>query len=77
MSLDIETSLGNDLYSIGIHQRGDGNEYKKVYMVGELEDQEDVEFFRTEKELLVKFLRDFPSYDPDLFVGWHVVGFDL
>jgi DNA polymerase-2 len=77
MSLDIETSLGNDLYSIGLHQRGAGQEFKKVYMVGELENSGDVEFFPTEKALLQKFLADFPIYDPDLFVGWHVIGFDL
>jgi len=77
MSLDIETSLGNDLYSIGIHQKGGVEEFKKVYMVGDLEDQGEVEFFSTEKELLQKFLQDFPKYDPDLFVGWHVIGFDL
>ena len=77
MSLDIETSLGNDLYSIAIHQKGGGPEYKKVYMIGELEDQDGIEFFPDEKSLLIKFLKDFPSFDPDLFVGWHVIGFDL
>lgn len=80
MSLDIETSLKNDLYSIAIHQKSgelNGEEIKKVYMVGDLDDQDGIEFFRDEKSLLIKFLADFPSYDPDLFVGWHVVGFDL
>ena len=76
MSLDIETSLGTDLYSIAIHQIGT-EEIKKVYMIGDLEDRDGVEFFQTEKDLLVKFLRDFQDFNPEVIVGWHVIGFDL
>jgi DNA polymerase-2 len=76
MSLDIETSMGNDLYSIAIHQKG-GNEYKRVYMIGEMPDTEEVKFYANEKLLLQAFLNDFPSFDPDIICGWHVIGFDL
>ena len=76
MSLDIETSLGDDLYSIAIHQIGK-QEIKKVYMVGELDNTEDVLFFKNEKSLLIKFMEDFHFFNPDLILGWHVIGFDL
>ncbi|MFG1483255.1 DNA polymerase II [Halobacteriovorax sp. HFRX-2_2] len=79
MSLDIETSMGNDLYSIAIHQIGD-RDIKKVYMVdesGQYSNDELTTFYRSEKELMISFINDFPNYDPDFIVGWHVIGFDL
>lgn len=78
LSLDIETSRGSDLYSIAIHQRGP-KEIKKVFMVGEGDDlpEEDLYFFKSEEELLVNFLREFQGFDPDIIIGWHIIGFDL
>lgn len=79
MSLDIETSMGNDLYSIAIHQVGQC-EYKKVYMVdtkNEYRNDELTSFFDSEKSLLISFINEFKKFDPDLVVGWHVIGFDF
>lgn len=78
LSLDIETSRGNDLYSIAIHQRGP-KEIKKVFMIGEGSNipAQDLYFFKSEEELLVNFLREFQGFDPDIIIGWHVIGFDL
>ena len=33
--------------------------------------------FTTERDLLINFLSWFKEIDPDLIIGWHVVGFDL
>ncbi|WP_052610310.1 DNA polymerase II [Bacteriovorax sp. BSW11_IV] len=78
MSLDIETSMGNDLYSIGIHQIG-AKEIKKVYMVGDSHRQvnEELYLFPSERELLIQFNNEFLEIDPDIIVGWHIIGFDF
>lgn len=79
MSLDIETSMGDDLYSIAIHQVGE-REYKKVYMVdssGEYQNDELTTFFPSEKALLSTFINEFHEFDPDFIVGWHIIGFDF
>jgi DNA polymerase-2 len=33
--------------------------------------------FTTERDLLINFLSWFKEIDPDIIIGWHVVGFDL
>ncbi len=78
LSLDIETSMGDDLYSIAIHQRG-LQEIKKIFMVGDGEDklEQNIFFYQSEEELLIHFLREFQNFDPDIIIGWHVIGFDL
>ncbi len=79
MSLDIETSIKNDLFSIAFYQSG-GNETKnKVLMVGA--DRKTncpyLEFCVNEKQLLHKFIELIALWDPDLILGWHVIGFDF
>ncbi|HIG39880.1 MAG: DNA polymerase II [bacterium] len=75
VSLDIETSFSeNILYSIAV--QGDGLE--KVFMVGNEEPGlVYLEFLPDEKSLIVKFLEWFNDVDPDVVIGWSVVGFDL
>jgi DNA polymerase-2 len=34
-------------------------------------------FFSSERTLLKKFISDFRDIDPDIIIGWHVIGFDL
>jgi len=79
LSLDIETSMGNDLYSIGLHFKKAGEEVKKVFMLGKgRETRSDIlEIYPSEKALLQEFLEFVRIHDPDLFIGWHVIGFDL
>ena len=36
-----------------------------------------LEYFSSEKELLISFMKHFNSIDPDVIIGWHVIGFDL
>lgn len=75
VSLDIETSWTEHiLYSIAIHGMG----IAKVFMVGTPEQcPAYVEFAPTEQAVLVRFLTWFAELDPDVIIGWAVVGFDL
>ncbi len=82
-SVDIETSRSNDLFSIATHFcRGD-EEVRRVYMVGEdqgslsAEARGELFYFPDEKGCYEAFFRDFHRLDPDILIGWHVVGFDL
>jgi DNA polymerase-2 len=77
-SIDIETGQNNQLYSIAIQLSGKEEE-KKIFIVSE----ENVNLpdyiisFKDEKELLLNFLNWFQEKDPDVIIGWHVIGFDL
>ncbi len=75
LSIDIECSLEMDLYSIAIY----GNNLAAVLMVDpDHKDQaRTYQGFRTEEGLLVAFFRMVREYDPDAFIGWNLVGFDL
>jgi len=78
-SLDIETGENNNLlYSIAIHLSGN-IEDKKVFIVADNKDKlpEYASSFRDEKELLINFIEWFKQTDPDIIIGWHVIGFDL
>ena len=50
---------------------------QKVFMLGEGKDDEIVSFYPDEKELLHSFISWFKENDPDVIIGWHVIGFDL
>lgn len=77
-SIDIETGSGNRLlYSIAVNLTSGANAEKKVFIAGEGNDDELVSFYPTEKELLQSFLSWFKEKDPDVIIGWHVIGFDL
>lgn len=79
-SLDIETGAKtNQLYSIAAHITGKKGEYKKVFMLGNKPkgSSDYIEYFPDERELLISFFKWFNEIDPDIIIGWHVVGFDL
>lgn len=78
-SIDIETGAKNNLlYSVAVHLSGKADE-KKVFIVSE----EKVKLpgyasiCKDEKELLQNFLQWIKEKDPDIIIGWHVIGFDL
>lgn len=79
ISLDIETGMDGRLFSIAIVQRYRGEEKKKIFMVGHQSDRPEkhLSFYPTEKELLEAFVVNFQKWDPDILIGWHVIGFDL
>jgi DNA polymerase-2 len=89
-SLDIETSYTEHiLYSIAVSIRPDlavadtPENIEKIFMVNEAGrdqldlDQAQLEFWPDEASLLRAFLRWFADQDPDVVIGWSVVGFDL
>lgn len=79
LSLDIETGRDGSLYSIGLSYNGKGRIEEKVYMLGGAREvvNDTLTLCPTEKDLLLEFLSFLERTDPDLILGWHVVGFDL
>jgi DNA polymerase-2 len=79
-SIDIETGAhSGKLYSIAVHITLKKEETKQVFIVDEEKNKLDnyVKSFPDEKELLTHFIRWFNDVDPDIIIGWHVIGFDL
>lgn len=82
LSLDIETGRQGELYSLALHFQGI-QEIKHVLMISDCRETKSIpdfgtlDFFSTEKELLQEFIRIFHQLDPDLLIGWNVIGFDL
>lgn len=79
LSVDIETDRdAGELYSIAVH----GEDTQHVFMrcaKGDSIEQPEFEWslHASEKDLLVAFMCWLQHYDPDLIIGWNVVGFDL
>ncbi|WP_434339283.1 DNA polymerase II [Motilimonas cestriensis] len=75
VSLDIECSEQGHLYSIGLY--ADWGQW--VYMIGE-EQADDLDYIiwcRNEAELIQHFMQWLTRYDPDIIIGWAVIGFDM
>lgn len=84
LSMDIETGQHKELYSIALHGTyGDEKELKKVFIVDEentLESYPDNSLIipcKNEKQVIINFIKETKRYDPDILIGWHVIGFDL
>lgn len=85
LSLDIETGVSEQkLYSIALHTTGPRGEDERVLLndpmppqVPDAPDAPRIVRFPDEKTLLEGFLAELERLDPDLLVGWHVIGFDL
>ena len=77
-SLDIETGVDGSLYSIGVHYSGI-KQKEHVFMLAETSKRvhDTLTYHESEKELLTSFMAHFKNMDPDLIIGWHVIGFDL
>ncbi len=81
LSLDIETGRDGTIYSFGLHfTYGDVSD-KKVLMrddkLSETISDDYITYYPTEKSLIEAFICEFNSLDPDIIIGWHVIGFDL
>ncbi|MBG08788.1 MAG: DNA polymerase II [Halobacteriovoraceae bacterium] len=80
LSLDIETGMKGELYSIAVHQKSASEDIKKVFMVGEKNEnrpEHHLSLLDSEELVLRSFLSFFHKIDPDIIIGWHVIGFDL
>lgn len=78
VSLDIETSAFEDLYSIALEGCGQ----RQVYMLGAPQQSSqavdfELEYCATPRQLIEKLNAWFARHDPDVLVGWNVVQFDL
>ncbi len=81
-SLDIETDMnGRHLYSVAFHVTGRKGERRRVFMVGEPQalpkGMPEVVFYPAEPDMLKAVIDWIEEIDPDILIGWHVVGFDL
>lgn len=80
-SFDIETSKKGEVISLAYEYRFKDQSQKHVYVLnnqGKLEEnQGDITFVKTEKEILMAFEKSIRELDPDIITGWNVVGFDL
>lgn len=84
LSLDIETSMRGQLFSVALHQLnhdGSGSEKSIVLMNGTENGEPDqslpIEWLKGEKEVLGRMMEVIRDWDPDIISGWHVVGFDF
>lgn len=73
-ALDIETEgFRGTLYSIAVATP----DAERVFLLGKGRRHEHTVFYETEHALLEAFFDWFAELDPDLILGWNVVGFDL
>ncbi len=80
LSLDIEIGTKqNLLYSIAVHLTFGDREVLKIFVLADDKKNlpEHVDIFQDEKTLLTKFVEWFQQADPDIVIGWHIIGFDL
>ncbi|MEM7254609.1 MAG: 3'-5' exonuclease [Pseudomonadota bacterium] len=77
VSLDIETSdLEGQLYSIALSSERD----ERVLMVGDSSPPSGdltIEYYPTEVDVLQALFDWMHRFDPDIIIGWNVIGFDL
>ncbi len=85
LSLDIETAMrGVQLYSIGVYGvdvdsegKACGEPLRRVFMLGEGATEDFVVSLNSQRAVLNAFLEWLQDYDPDVIIGWAVVGFDI
>ncbi len=81
VSVDIETGTRTgQVYSIACRLNCSAESISKVFMFGKpniKRKYKDIDFFDSENDLLNSFIKWFKENDPDIIIGWHVIGFDL
>ena len=78
LSLDIETAIDHiELYSIGVHAVTPEGPLRRVFMRSVETALDWVQPCAGEAELLGAFADWLESFDPDIFIGWNVINFDL
>ena len=78
MSLDIETAYDSlELYSISLLCE----QWNITLMKGEVEEFKNntanIEYYRSERELMLRFIELIIEQDPDILIGWNVINFDF
>lgn len=79
LSLDIETGVKGELYSIGLHYKYQNEMKNLVLMLADTDEKisDELLYYSHEKSLCEAFLKLMQDWDPDFLIGWHVIGFDL
>jgi DNA polymerase-2 len=79
LSLDIECSMAGELYSIGLYSNNEGNEFKRVLMIGDPQPGADsyIIWLKNEEQLLIELIKYVSVIDVDIFIGWNVINFDF
>ncbi|MEN9868888.1 MAG: hypothetical protein RL748_4478, partial [Pseudomonadota bacterium] len=77
-SLDIETTMRGDLYSIALEGCGQ----RQVFMLGPKNGGDealdfDLEYCDSHQQMLVRLNEWMAQHDPDAIIGWNLVQFDL
>ncbi|BFM48270.1 DNA polymerase II [Marinomonas sp. THO17] len=74
-SLDIETSVThNQILSIGII----GDDLRMAFVVTQQEAEIDgVACYQDERSMLLAFMQCMKKHNPDILIGWNLIGFDL
>ncbi|MET3998583.1 DNA polymerase II [Marinobacterium sp. MBR-109] len=74
LSLDIETTLRADrILSVALQSQG----YERVLFNGNIANSPAVVRCHNERDLLQQLMAEVHRFDPDLIIGWNVIGFDL
>jgi len=77
LSIDIECSLSGDLYSVALYGKG----FELVLIVDPSRESgtktKEYQSYCSEKELLEALFAIVRQYDPDVFIGWDLLSFDL
>lgn len=74
LSLDIETTLRADRI-LSVALQGEG--YEQVLFNGAMTPAPGVQPCCSERELLERLMTEVRRFDPDLIIGWNLIGFDL
>jgi len=75
LSLDIETNMHTgEILCIGVQ---DSTGFKRVLMLGEGSDSATIEYCGDIKALLLRYVDLINACDPDIIIGWNVIGFDF
>ena len=75
LSLDIETNMhSGEILCIGVQ---DSEGFKRVLMLGEGSDSDTIQYCGDAKTLLLAYVALINIADPDIIIGWNVIGFDF
>ena len=75
LSLDIETNIyTGEIFCIGLQ---DNQLFKHVLMIGEGQANEQISYVGCEKQLLKDYVLLIRRCNPDIIIGWNVIGFDF
>ncbi|MGB0466770.1 MAG: DNA polymerase II [Pontibacterium sp.] len=74
LSIDLETTMRADqILSVGLYS----DVFQRVLMQGQGVNTDTLEYVADEAQLVKRFIVLVRELDPDIFIGWNVIGFDF